>query len=360
MQRWYGRTIALTLSIGLAVAFFSSTAVAQYKLAKLTSNVSGQAKNTDSLLVNAWGLTYAPGNPFWVSDNGTGWATLYDGQGTPQAPQVVVPAFNGTSGGTPTGIVYNGSQEFNVQGWPAIFLFATLDGTISGWAPQSNPTLAIVAVNNWASGAVYTGLAITSNTSGNFLFAADTANNKVDIYDGSFNFVTSFTDTSLPANFTPFGIQDINGQVYVSFADSTGGPGGYIDIFTEAGVFVKQLAHGKPLNQPWGFAVAPKNFGSLGGALLIGNNVNFASTINGFSLKNGQFLGTIKNSAGKPIVIDQLWGIKFGGGAGPSINGNKNQLFFAAGPNNNVNGLFGLIEPVGGDEDRDRDGGRDH
>ena len=360
MQRWYGRTIALTLSIGLAVAFLSSTAVAQYKLAKLTSNVSGQAKNTDSLLVNAWGLTYAPGNPFWVSDNGTGWATLYDGQGTPQATQVVVPAFNGTSGGTPTGIVYNGSQEFNVQGWPAIFLFATLDGTISGWAPQSNPTLAIVAVNNWASGAVYTGLAITSNTSGNFLFAADTANNKVDIYDGSFNFVTSFTDTSLPANFTPFGIQDINGQVYVSFADSTGGPGGYIDIFTEAGVFVKQLAHGKPLNQPWGFAVAPKNFGSLGGALLVGNNVNFASTINGFSLKNGQFLGTIKNSAGKPIVIDQLWGIKFGGGAGPSINGNKNQLFFAAGPNNNVNGLFGLIEPVGGDEDRDRDGGRDH
>jgi len=360
MQRWYGRTIALTLSIGLAVAFLSSTAVAQYKLAKLTSNVSGQAKNTDSLLVNAWGLTYAPGNPFWVSDNGTGWATLYDGQGTPQATQVVVPAFNGTSGGTPTGIVYNGSQEFNVQGWPSIFLFATLDGTISGWAPQSNPTLAIVAVNNWASGAVYTGLAITSNTSGNFLFAADTANNKVDIYDGSFNFVTSFTDTSLPANFTPFGIQDINGQVYVSFADSTGGPGGYIDIFTEAGVFVKQLAHGKPLNQPWGFAVAPKNFGSLGGALLVGNNVNFASTINGFSLKNGQFLGTIKNSAGKPIVIDQLWGIKFGGGAGPSINGNKNQLFFAAGPNNNVNGLFGLIEPVGGDEDRDRDGGRDH
>jgi uncharacterized protein (TIGR03118 family) len=358
MQRWFGRTIALTMSLGLLLACFSSSALAQYKLAKLVSNQAGQAKNTDPLLVNGWGIVYGPGGPFWVSDEGTGWSTLYDGMGNPQGLQVVVPAFNSTSGGTPTGIVYNGSQEFNVQGWASIFLFATLDGTISGWAPQSNPTQAIVAVNNWSSGAVYTGLAITNYSSGNFLFAADTANNKVDIYDGSFNFVTSFTDSTVPANFTPFGIQDINGQVYVSFADSTGGPGGYIDIFTEAGVFVKRLAQGKPLNQPWGFAMAPKNFGSLSGALLIGNNINFASTINAFSPKSGQFVGTIKNSAGKPIVIDQLWGIEFGGGAGPSVNGNKNQLFFAAGPTNNVNGLFGLIEPTDSDGDRDRD--KDH
>ena len=356
MQRFTGRAIAFGLSVGLMLAAFSSAALAQYKLAKLVSNLSGQAKNTDPLLVNGWGIVYAPGGPFWVSDEGTGWSTLYDGMGNPQALQVVVPAFNSTSGGSPTGIVFNGSQEFNVQGWPAIFLFATLDGTISGWAPQSNPTQAIVAVNNWSSGAVYTGLAITSYSSGNFLFAADTANNKVDIYDGSFNFVTSFTDTTVPPGFTPFGIQDISGQVYVSFADSTGGPGGYIDIFTEAGAFVKRLAQGKPLNQPWGFAMAPKNFGSLSGALLIGNNINFASTVNGFSPKSGQFVATIKNSAGKPIVIDQLWGIDFGGGAGPSVNGNKNQLFFAAGPNNNVNGLFGLIEPV--DSDGDGDGGR--
>jgi uncharacterized protein (TIGR03118 family) len=338
------RTIALALFVGFVVAGFSGTALAQYKLAKLVSNQSGQAKNTDPLLVNGWGLVYAPGGAFWVSDEGTGWSTLYDGMGNPQALQVVIPAFNSSYGGSPTGIVYNGSQEFNVEGWASIFLFATLDGTISGWAPQSNPTSAIVAVNNWSSGAVYTGLAITNYSSGNFLFAADTANDKVDIYDGSFNFVSSFTDSTLPANFTPFGIQDINGQVYVSFADSTGGAGGYIDIFTEAGVFVKRLAQGKPLNQPWGFAVAPKNFGSLSGALLISNNLNSASTINGFSLKNGQFVGTIKNSAGKPILIDQLWGIEFGGGT--AANGNKNQLFFAAGPDNNANGLFGLIEPV--------------
>jgi uncharacterized protein (TIGR03118 family) len=356
MQRWFGRTIALTMSLGLLLVSFSSTALAQYKLAKLVSNQAGQAKNTDPLLVNGWGLAYGPGGPFWVSDEGTGWSTLYDGMGNPQALQVVVPAFNNPNGGgTPTGIVFNGSQEFNVQGWPAIFLFANLDGTISGWAPQSNPTTAIVAVNNWSSGAVYTGLAITSNTSGNFLFAADSANNKVDVYDGSFNLVTSFTDTSVPANFTPFGIQDINGQVYVSFADNTGGPGGYIDIYTEAGVFVKRFAQGGHLNQPWGFAMAPENFGQFSGRLLIGNNINFASTINAFAVKNGQYLGTLKTSAGKPIVIDQLWGIDFGGGT--AANGNKNQLFFAAGPNNNVNGLFGLIEPT--DSDGDRDHGHD-
>ena len=120
-------------------------------------------------------------------------------------------------------------------------------------------------------------------------------------------------------------------------------------------MFVKRFEQGGHLNQPWGFAMAPENFGAFSGRLLIGNNINFASTINAFALKNGQYLGTLKTSAGKPIVIDQLWGIDFGGGAGPSVNGNKNQLFFAAGPNNNVNGLFGLIEPVDSDGDRGRD-----
>src|SRR5258706_6218267 len=351
MQR---RMIMLTVALGLALIFVSSAAVAQYQLTNLVSNQVGQARHTDPLLVNAWGLAYGPGGPFWISDAGTGWSTIYTGAGVKQGLEVLIPSASGQGPGSPTGIVYNGSQEFQVQGWAAIFLFATLDGTISGWAPQSNPNEAIIAVNNSSSGAVYTGLAITNYTSGNFLFAADTANNKVDVYDGSFNFVTSFTDATVPKGFTPFGIQDINGQVYVSFADSSGGPGGYIDIFTEAGVFVKRLAQGKPLNQPWGFAMAPKNFGSLGGALLIGNNINFASTISGFSPKNGQFVGMIKNSAGKPIVIDKQWGIEFGGGN--AANRHKNKLVFHAGPNTKVDGLFGLIEPV--DSDGDGDGGK--
>ena len=163
----------------------------------------------------------------------------------------------------------------------------------------------------------------------------------VEMYNGSFSLTKTFTDTALPKGYVPFGIQDIGGQLYVAFAQSNGDAGGVIDIFTEEGTLVKHLAHGSPLNQPWGFAVAPKNFGPLSGALLISNNINNASTINGFSLKNGQFVGTIKNSAGKPIVIDQLWGIDFGDGKG--ANGGPAQLFFTAGPSGNLAGTFGVI-----------------
>jgi uncharacterized protein (TIGR03118 family) len=194
------RRIAFTACLGLALMFVSNAALAQYQLTNLVSNQVGDAKHTDPLLVNAWGLAYGPGGPFWTSDQGSGWSTLYDGNGAKQPLDVVIPSASGQGPGSPTGIVFNGSQnpqEFQVQGWAAIFLFATLDGTISGWAPQSNPNQAIIAVNNSGTGAVYTGLAITSNASGNFLFAADTANNKVDMYDGNFNLVTSFTDPTV-------------------------------------------------------------------------------------------------------------------------------------------------------------------
>lgn len=330
---------ALALALGFALVFISSAAVAQYKLTNLVSNQAGKAKQKDPLLVNAWGLTYGPGGPFWVSDEGTGWSTLYNDAGVNQGLEVVVPAASGSGPGSPTGIVYNGSQDFQVQGWAAIFLFATLDGTISGWAPQSNPTVAIIGVNN--PGAVYTGLAITSYSSGNFLFAADQANNKVDIYDASFNWVKSFTDSTVPAGFAPFGIQDIGGLVYVAFASQSGGSGGYIDIFSENGEFLRRLAQGSPLNQPWGMAAAPGDFGPLSNALLVSNNVNKSGTINAFNALSGEFVGAVKDTSGNKIKIDQLWGIAFGGGS--SNDGAKNELFFTAGPNNNVNGTFGKI-----------------
>jgi uncharacterized protein (TIGR03118 family) len=337
MQR---RKIAFTICLGLAVMLVSNVALAQYQLTNLVSNQVGAAKHTDPLMVNAWGLTYGPGGPFWLSDAGSGWSTLYNGHGVAKSLQVVVPSASGAGPGSPTGIVFNGSSDFQVQGWTAFFLFATLDGTISGWAPQSNPNEAIIAVNNSASGAVYTGLAITSKPSGNFLYAADVANNKVDVYDGTFNLVTSFTDSTLPPGFAPFGIQDIGGSVYVSFVSVTGGSGGYIDIFQEDGTFVRQLAQGKPLNQPWGFAVAPRNFGKLSNTLLVSNNTN-AGTINAFNPITGQFVGTLKDTNGKAIRIDQLWGIEFGGGT--ANNGRTNQLFFTAGPHNNLAGTFGVI-----------------
>ena len=341
MQR---RTTAITLAVGLALMFVSSAAVAQYQLTNLVSNQVGQAKHTDPLLVNAWGLAYGTGGPFWISDAGSGWSTLYTGQGLKQGLEVGVPSASGEGPGSPTGIVFNGSSDFQIQGWSTFFLFATLDGTISGWSPQSNPNQAIIVVNNSSSGAVYTGLAVTSNASGNFLFAADNWNNKIDMYDGSFNLVSSFTDTTVPSGFAPFGIQDLNGLLFVSFASPSGASGGYIDIFSESGVFLKRLVSGSPLNQPWGFAAAPKNFGALSNTLLVSNNVNKTGTINAFNALTGQFVGTLEDVNGKAIHIDQLWGIEFGGGS--ANNGSTNELFFTAGPSNNLAGTFGSITVV--------------
>jgi uncharacterized protein (TIGR03118 family) len=340
MPRLMSRTFALTFVAGAMLMFLSGTAAAQYQLTNLVSNQVGTVKRIDPLLVNAWGLAYGPGGPFWISDEGSGSSTLYDGNGNKQGLDVLVPTAGGDGPGTPTGIVFNGSQDFQVQGWASIFLFATLDGTISGWAPQSNPNASIVAVTT--PGAVYTGLAITGNPSGNFLFAADNANNKVDMFDANFNLVSSFTDTTIPAGFAPFGIQDFGGLLYVSFASSSGASGGYIDIYSEGGVFLKRLAQGSPLNQPWGFAVAPRNFGYLSNTLLVSNNTN-SGTINSFNSMTGQFVGTVTDTSGKAIHIDQLWGIAFGGGT--SSNGAKNHLYFTAGPDNNLAGTFGIIVP---------------
>jgi uncharacterized protein (TIGR03118 family) len=339
MQRLFVRTIALTLWAVLLWGFSSRPALAQYKQTNLTSNQSGKAKHQDPLLQNAWGLVYGPGSPFWVSDEWNGWSTLYNGAGVPQSLQVTVPPASGSGPGSPTGIVYNGSSEFSIDSWATSFLFGTLDGTIQGWSSVV-PSTTLIAVNNSGNKASYTGLAITNKQSENFLYAADFNNNKIDVYDGTFTFVKSFTDPKIPKGFVVFNVQDIKGKLYVAYVSASGGGGGYIDIFSEAGTLIRRLTHGAPLNQPWGFAVAPKNFGPLSNTLLISNNTN-AGTINGFDLTTGKFVGTVKNSAHKPITIDQLWGIEFGGGT--ANNGKTNQLYFTAGPNNNVNGLFGVI-----------------
>ena len=344
--------IALTSCLGTLLMLGASTAVAQYQLTNLSSNQVGQAHHDDPLIVNAWGLVHAPGSAWWVSDNNSGWSTLYDGQGNlNQGLKVLIPTggngpdspkgFNGP--GSPTGIVWNGSNGFEVQGWAAVFLFSTLDGTISGWAPQSNFNQAILAVDNSKAGAVYTGLAISS--SGNLLYAANIASGAVEVYDANFNLVKNpgaFTDPNIPTGFAPFGIQDLNGEVYVAYASTTGGSGGFVDKYTEGGTLVngKSLIQGAPLNQPWGIAAAPKNFGPLSNTLLISNNTNHG-TINAFDAVSGKFVGTVKDVNGKAISIDQLWGIGFGDGMGH--NGGVNQLFFTAGPGNNLAGTFGNI-----------------
>ena len=335
MYRLLGRTSTALLVLVLA----SSSALAQYANTNLDSDLAGKAKHQDKNLKNAWGLAYAPGGDFWVSDEYTGLSTLYDSKGDVQSLVVTIPTYSGTGIGTPTGLVYNGSSEFTIDSWGSAFLFCTLDGTISGWS-DFEPNNALIGAKN--EGAVYTGLAITSKTTGNSLFAADNANNKVDIYDGTFTLTGSFTDTTIPKGFSVFGIQDIAGTLYVSFASTSGASGGYIDTFTEEGVFVKRFAHGSPLNQPWGFAVAPANFGTLSGALLISNNAT-NGTIVGYNITTGKLMGTMETSAGKNLIIDGIWAIEFGGGS--SANGQKDQLFYTAGPND-TDGYFGVINVV--------------
>lgn len=334
------RVPRLHVVVALLGLMISVSADAQYRKTNLVTNLTKGAKHQDTQLVNAWGLAYAPGNPFWISDAGSGLSTLYDGAGVKQSLVVTIPTATGTGVGSPTGIVYNASQEFKLMNWVSAFIFVTLDGTISGWSHFA-PNNALLAVNNSGSGASYTGLGITNHATGNKIYAADFNNNKVDVYDGTFKFVTSFTDHNLPAGFAPANVQDIGGQLYVAFADTTGGTGGYIDIFHEDGTFVKTLIQGAPLNQPWGMAVAPSNFGPLSNTLLVVNNIN-AGVINGFDLSTGAYVGTVVNKLGKPIKINQLWGIEFGGGS--AANGKTNQLFFTAGPKNGVNGLFGVIQ----------------
>jgi uncharacterized protein (TIGR03118 family) len=338
MRQIFRHNLSFAPLLVLATTLISSLAMAQYTATVLVKNTG---KTGDKQLINPWGIADGPDAPFWLADEGSGLSTLYDGSGVKQGLVVTIPTASGTGVGSPTGIVFNGSTEFQIDTWTSAFLFATLDGTISGWS-HFEPNNALIGAKN--PGAAYTGLAITSKKSGNLLYAADFAGNKIDVYNGTFKLVMSFTDTTLPAGFAPFGVQDINGMVYVAYASTAGKAGGYIDIFTEKGAFVKTLIHGKPLNKPWGLAVAPSNFGTLSNTLLISNNTA-SGTINGFNLTTGAFVGTVDNAtgkqAGKPIHIAELWGIEFGGGT--SANGNTNQLYYTAGPKAYANGVFGVI-----------------
>ena len=341
-----GRTLPGFALLGLVVVLASNPARAHYHHTTLDTNQVGKSTQpADPQSVNAWGLARSPSSPWWVNDNLSGWATIYNGAGVKQGLEVEIPPAPKMGPiGTPTGMVWNPSKtgEFQVQGWPTFFLFDSLDGTIDAWAPGLALYEAQIAVDNSANKASYTALAITNRKSENFLFAADNANNRVDIYDGTFTWKGSFAaDPAVPEGFTVFGIRDINGKVLVAFADASGGPGGFVDVYSESGALLKSsFIHGAPLDQPWGFAMAPANFGPLSNTLLVSNNTN-EGTINAFNPETGAFVGTVRNMHGKPIHIDQLWAIDFGGDT--PANGPSSTLFFTAGPSNNLAGQFGII-----------------
>ncbi len=326
------------------------------------------AQTTDPNLINPWGVSFSPTSNFWISDNGTGLASVDKVSGgtvTLNAiPAVTIPP--PTPGGgpsSPTGQVFNSfaaSGAFKLSnGSPALFLFATEDGTISGWNGAAG-TQALLAVNQSqnpadgdpaaGTGAVYKGLAIAQTAKGPMLYAANFRHGTVDVFDQNFNQVSSFTDPKLPAGYAPFNVQVLNNKLYVTFAlqdaakhDDVAGPGhGFVDQFSLDGHLEERIASHGPLDSPWGLAIAPASFGSFAGDLLVGNFGD--GTIDAFkqSGDDDHFAGRLLGADGKPISIGDLWALTTGNGAS---GGDPNTLYFTAGVQNEAHGLFGSLTP---------------
>ena len=305
-----------------------------------------QTDATDASLVNGWGIVSGPATPWWVANQGTDTSTLYNGTTGAKVALTV-----GVSGG-PTGVVFNGGSSFPVTPGgtnAARFIFATLSGTVQAWT--GGLTAAVVRAS---TAGVYTGLAIGAVGTAPFLYAADFANGRVDVYDGAFalqDWGNAFIDPDLPAGYHPFGIQTLGGIVYVTYAipGPTGkelhGDGlGIVSAFGTDGSFQGRVATGGALNAPWGVALAPASWGRFAGHLLVGNfgdgRINaYRSTPDGWEAR-----GHLKTADNRPLVIDGLWGIGFG--SGTANNGPTSSLFFAAGPEEETGGAFGAISPA--------------
>jgi uncharacterized protein (TIGR03118 family) len=359
-------SIALAGTAEPASAGSSGIGTRSYLQTNLVSDIPGLAAHTDPNLKNPWGTSVGPGSPIWVSDNHAGVATLYDGAGKAQPRVVAIPAplSAGTGAvGAPTGQAFNTfeqrSPDFviskNGSSGPAFFLFATEDGTIAGWNPNVDPAHAVIAVDRSTAtdragdvGALYKGLALVTTPAGKFLYASNFRFGTVDVFDSHFNLVNSFTDPTVPTGFAPFGIHNIGGKLFVTFAkqgpgkeDDAARPGnGFVDVFASNGDLLQRLVSGGKLDSPWAVTLAPPTFGAFGGDILVGNFGN--GRINVYDPTSGQFQGELSRPGGGPIVIDGLWGLRFAPmtpGAGP------NTLFFTAGLNDEADGLFGTIVP---------------
>jgi uncharacterized protein (TIGR03118 family) len=333
---------------------FAGAAFAQrYQQTDLTVNSTSVSNKAvvDPNLVNAWGLSRGTGSFWWTSDNGTGLSTTYDASGA-IGPLVVTipPGAGGTPPSPPTGTVFNFTTQFLVgPSEPAIFLFATENGTISGWNPNRNVSSAILRMDHSKSGAIFKGLAIAMTSAGPRLYVSNFATGKVESYDGTFTRVANsgFADSQLPADYVPFGIQNIGGNIVVTFAhrlpgseDEDHGPGlGYVDVFDDQGQLLLRLEHGSFMNAPWGIALAPTDFGPFSHRLLIGNFGD--GRIHAYNVVSGKHVGMLLNTNGNPLAIDGLWALSFGGDAGHS--GLATELYFTAGPNDESDGLFGKL-----------------
>ena len=335
--------------------FLPSATTPVFVETNLVSNVAGVAENTDTKLVNPSGIAFDSGTQFWLADNGSGYSTVYNGQGVPQptgsATQVVIPpAATGT--GTPTGIVFNsGGTGFdvteNAKTASSEFLFVTQDGAISGYSPTVDATHAVVEVTR--SGSDFTGLAIGVDAAKQtLLYVVDNAKGVIDVYDQNFKPVTTlagnFSDAKLPSGAKPYNIENIGGKLYVEYTvTNDGNVKGIVDVFTTDGKPESKshpLIVGGQLDSPWGITLAPAAFGKFGNDLLVGNFGN--GEINAFNATNGAFAGTLTLSTGQPFVENDLWGLTFNSDTGASAN----TLYFSAGINSGKDGLFGSLQAV--------------
>ncbi len=302
---------------------------------------------TDTNLKNPWGIAYSPASPFWVSDNATGVATLYRVDPLLNVPTKVALTISIPGDGSVTGQVFNDGNmggAFNRD----LFLFVSEDGTISGWRGALGTTAEILQLSDAAN--VYKGVALSTIGGHSYLYAANFRAGTIDILKGDAgapNLMGSFTDPTLPSGYAPFDIQNLNGTLYVTYAlqdmakhdDVPGGGNGFVDAFDLQGNLIRRIATQGVLNSPWGLAIAPSGFGPFGGDLLVGNFGD--GTINAFALDGSGQVGTLKaDSAGHSLMIDGLWGLRFGNGVGA---GNTDFLYFSAGPNGETDGLFGSI-----------------
>jgi uncharacterized protein (TIGR03118 family) len=371
-----------TVVAGAAGGFIETDLVAN-KSPLTDSNGIVHNAPVDANLVNPWGIATSATSPFWVSDNNAGLSTLYNSAGVPQALVVSIPTPGAPlgNGGTPTGAVFNIAQSLNafpISGVkadgttlitaPAVFLFATEDGTILGWNPNVNPvgdakprsTHAIIAVDHSLSGAVYKGLAIAADSLGvPRLYAANFRAGTVEVFAASFlpaNSSGAFTDPKLPKGYAPFNIFPIGAatatatatRLVVTYAvqnaekhdDVAGMSHGVVNTFDLNGQSFQRLIQHGQLNSPWGVAVAPGSFGALAGSLLIGNFGN--GHINAYNPTTGEFIEKIRDPHGQAIVIDGLWNLRVGNGGN---GGDPNNVYFTAGPNGEQDGLFGSITP---------------
>jgi len=370
------------MGLTLAITCFGQHAAAQitqhYKQTNLTSNLASLAPTMDADLVNSWGLARSSISPWWVADNGTGLSTLYNATGAKQRLVVTIPPGDTqASTGTPTGTVYNGDSTafLLAPGKPAIFLFVTEDGTISGWNPGVKATQAVIMVNQ-KDASVFKGVTIatvqTGSGSQTYLYAADFRQGRVEVFDTNFKPIqmrddgdrddradfdhdrgndhnAGFDDPRLPRGYAPFNVQNIGGNIYVSFAkqdsakhDELHGAGmGFVDVFSPRGRLLARLQAGPWFNAPWGLAMASSDFGAYSHNVLVGQ---FGSgEVLAFDPVTGKFKGKLNGVDNNPIHIDGLWAIAFGNGAnaGPATS-----LYFTAGPDGETNGLFGTLTAV--------------